>query len=564
MAQVYKIDNKRYEFVEIDSSVNTSYILTEADHNKWIKIDTDANSVNLQLPLQISEGFKCVVENIGQFTINYVNAGGTSIATQQDTFTEDKFRTVEIVRNGTEWRVQGFVGRNDVSSLYDVNVTAQGPLSDGQVLAYDGQTGNWRADDRLVYIPRSPEVADFVLQESDHAKIIPVNTNAAPVDVAINLGLPSGFYCKIVNIGTGNLTITSAPSLDIATTSINQKYGYVDLFHQGFETWTGLIGRGGIEGGEPYFLANSGGSTPTATGINSVAIGPSTLTTINATSGVALGNAASVDAANAVQIGDGNNDTANTLAFRDKVIANDLGLVAHVRNGPPSIFAYPPNVGQLYIDATTDFFYWADGSNWHSVEPGGQEFFSFNRTSTGSPGNDFQSQPIDVWPSFTERGLLVGSENTLISGNESVLIGNRNEVRGIRSVAIGYDNTVTGPFVVGMGSLGSDSCVAIGDSCYIGDTVADAVAIGHDAQITLGDGAIQLGTGTYNGLPERLSYIDEVIATKAGIKVALTTGAPTITNTVTEGAQQGLMKFDPVTNTLYIYNGSAWVSTVLT
>lgn len=550
MAQVYKIDNKRYTFVEVDSGVTTSYLLSESDHNKWIKIDTTTSSVNLQMPVSMSEGFRCVVENVGQFTINYVNAAGTSIATQQDPFTEDQFRTVEIVRNGSEWRVQGFVGRNDVSSLYDVNVTASGPLSDGQVLAYDGVTGNWRADDRLVLVPRSPETLDFILQESDHAKIIPVNTTAAPVDVALNLGLPDGFYVRIMNIGDGAMSITSAAALDIATTSINQKYGYIDLFHAGFEVYYGLIGRGGIEGGEPFFLANSGGVPPTATGTDSLAIGPASVATTNATNGVALGNAASTDAADAIQLGNGNNSRASSLQFLDNTIADDEGVILRAQNGDPAFFSQPTNPGQALVDATTGYLWWSTNTAWFFVNPEATLFYNFNRTVGGSPGNDWQQSVGTPFPAITERTLIAGSGNTNFTGDDTAIFGNSNSTTGDRGTALGYSNTLSGAEAVALGTncnIQADGGVGIGRSAVTGATAVDAV---------------QIGTGT-NSTTETLGFIDEVIATKAGGKIALTTGAPTIT-LPTEGALPGLTKFDNVTNTLYIFNGSAWVSTVLT
>ena len=156
MAQVYKIDNKRYDFIEVDSLSQTTYLISEADYNKWIKVKTDDSSVNIELPEGLSNGFRCVIENTGVFTINYVNEAGTTVATQQDKFTEDQFRTIEAVYDNSVWRLQGYIGRQDLSSLFDVNVDIAGLPIDGDTLVYDINFNVWRAGKNVPFIPTTP------------------------------------------------------------------------------------------------------------------------------------------------------------------------------------------------------------------------------------------------------------------------------------------------------------------------------------------------------------------------------------------------------------------------
>jgi len=240
MAQVYKINNKRYEFLEIDSAVQTNYLVTEADHNRWIKIKTDDSSVNLQLPNTLSNGFRCIIENTGVFTVNYVNDVGTSLATQQDPFTEDQYRTIEAVYDNSEWRLQGYIGRQDLSSLYDVNVNAAGLPEDGNALIYDLNFNSWRAGKNTPFTPADPFFVDHIIEDADHAQPLLFDTTAAPITVTFNLGLDDGFYCTIINIGTGELNAASAGTFNSAATTLSQ-YQSMYVLHAAGNIFYGVI-----------------------------------------------------------------------------------------------------------------------------------------------------------------------------------------------------------------------------------------------------------------------------------------------------------------------------------
>lgn len=232
----YLVDRKRYNFVEINSADTQTYLVKEEDVNKWIKVNTTDNTVDIQLPDSMSEGFTCVIENTGELSVNYINSAGTNIATQQDPTTEVQYRTIEAIFNNGSWRLQGFLGRNDLSSLYDVNTKANPPL-DQDVLTFNQSTNTWTAGRGIQFTPRDIEFNNFSLDDSDNGKTILVDTDNNPVDVAINTGLKAGFRTRIINIGEGTVSFTPAVSFNTPVNSLDRKYNYIDIFHQGLEMY---------------------------------------------------------------------------------------------------------------------------------------------------------------------------------------------------------------------------------------------------------------------------------------------------------------------------------------
>ena len=99
--------------------------------------------------------------------------------------------------------------------------------------------------------------------------------------------------------------------------------------------------------GEAYVDINSSGTAPTATGTNSIAIGPTTRA-VNG-SAVALGLGAQAEGSSSIQLGSGVNRVDNSLQFRSNVIANSHGIEAPVVTGTNS---QTPRSGSLYIDDT--------------------------------------------------------------------------------------------------------------------------------------------------------------------------------------------------------------------
>ena len=608
MANVYTVNNKRYSIQTIDGASQTSYLLTEQDHNKWLKFNTTPSSINLNLP-EISNGFRCVVENIGELSINFVNAAGTSLATQQDPFSEDVFRTVECVYDAgpKEWRLQGFVGRNDISSLYDVNTGTNGPPSAGDVLTFNGNV--WTTGVVPPYKPSPIIVSDTILQESDHAAVLPIDTTVLPVDVAINLGLPAGFYCRIVNVGTGNLTITGAGTLNTPTTLLNSPYQFADIFHGGLEQYyivtnSGGGGTGGGSGGSvdlTYININSDGNGSSvaaqdgigigeeasvqAAAIDGLAIGRSSDVTgqggiaigtqsdsanfgvsvgFNADSlnqGVAIGYVANADAnatalgwfarasgLNSAQIGNGEITTDETLQFgRVPIATTEHGIITHSGTSLPSDAIYPIPAGTLHLDTLADQLLFYTGSIW--------------KQAAANPYISFDNNTFEVPPNASGDGtLIIGGSTTVSGSNFQTIIGASAAGTSTGNIAIGYDSSANGSYSIALGGQSqtdnSPQGIAIGFQSYVAATDCTAIGSGSNVSIT-GNNSVQLGAGT-NSTANTLQFQSSVVAGSSGIIIKTTSGAPVAP------AEIGTCNFDPNTNTLYIYNGTTWVSTVLT
>lgn len=604
MARLYTINTKRYDFVDIDSSVITSYIVGESDHNKWLKIDTTTSSVNLQLPDGLSDGLRFVVENTGDTTINYQNGVGTSIATQQDLFTEDKFRTVECVFNAptNEWRIQGFVGRNDISSLYDVNTNATGVPSIGDVLQYNGSV--WTTGKLPPFTPNSLITVDKILDDQDHGQILPVETSALPVDIAINTGLDAGFYCRIINVGTGTVTLTPAVTFNSPVVSLTNQYDYVDIWHAGLEQYYAVTNNadGGGGGGSDYLVVNSTGSFPTGNGVNSVVIGPNSFTNSGAdgavsignscgiaslglggvcigsnadvagahgiaiglnagagtdgvaigdnahadVNGVAIGNGAEVTAFDGVQLGAGVNSTADTLQFGSSIIAhNTFGIRAN--SGSSNPIGAGLAAGTIFLNTTTTQLNYYNGTTWAPASA--NPYILYNAATFGLT-------PSDAGGS---SNLLIGGSTVASADQHQIVIGADAEGTSEGDIVIGVSAEAIGDFSISLGhtaATNGSQAIAIGRNSD--SSANDSVAIGGSAVVSgSGINAVQLGAGT-NATANTVQYLTAPIAGANGVIIKTTSGAP-----VTP-AEIGTANFDPGTNILYIYNGTSWVSTTLT
>ena len=122
------------------------------------------------------------------------------------------------------------------------------------------------------------------------------------------------------------------------------------------------------------------GSNNMAYGIDSVVMGVGSLSESSATAsmaigqgarvraaaGVAIGDNAEVDtgATNAVQIGNGTNDTINTMQYLNNTIASSNGIVAGSTSGAP---AGAGVTNEIRFDPAGPILYIYDGSTWRST-----------------------------------------------------------------------------------------------------------------------------------------------------------------------------------------------------
>ena len=602
MARLYTINTKRYDFVEIDSAVITSYIVTESDHNKWLKIDTTSSSVNLNLPNNLSDGLRFVVENTGNTTVNYVNAVGTSIATQQDPFTEDQYRTVEAVFNAptSEWRIQGFVGRNDISSLYDVNTQAGGGPLAGNVLEFDSSV--WSTGKLPPYTPGSIEAIDLILEDDDHGQVIPIDTTALPVDVAINTGLEAGFYCRVINIGTGNVTFTPAVTLNSPVVSLTGQYDYADIWHAGLEQYYLVTNTGGGAGGTAYVDVSSTGTVPAAgsaeaiaigagaavgtsssssiaiglnsdvanSSANSIAIGPTSsatgtsgtavgfnsstdasgvavgINTIAGSASIAIGASADATVSGSAQIGGGTNATTNTLQYgASNFVHSTFGIKANT--GASNPVGAGLEAGTLFLNTSSTQLNYYNGTSWEPAAA--SPYLSYDDTTFGVTPTD----------SGGDGNLLLGGNTTAAAFDHQIIIGADADGASVGNIVVGVAADGVGDYSVVLGhtaETNANHAIAIGRNSD--GLAADSIAIGANSIVSApGTNAVQLGAGT-NGTANTVQYLTAPIAGANGVIIKTTSGAPVAP------AEIGTANFDPNTDILYIYNGTAWVSTTLT
>ena len=146
------------------------------------------------------------------------------------------------------------------------------------------------------------------------------------------------------------------------------------------------------------------------------------------------------------------------------------------------------------------------------------------------------------------------------SNSSAVAIGEGANAGGTESVALGFGANVS--IVNSAIAIGSSSEVlasggiAIGGSSDITGAASNGISIGINSEVSA-TGGVQLGAGT-NSVANSLQFQSNPIANTTGIIAGSSSGAPAGAGATNE------MRFDASTNILYIYNGSAWVSTTLT
>ena len=238
MANQYTIDKKHHSYYfldtnDLDNSTN-NYEITQNLFNKWVKIDTSNSDFNLLLPNSVYNGFTCVIENVGDNKINYITPPDLVLRTDEEKYTDTRFRSVEINfdKENNEWRIQGYIGVDDINSIYDVKTNQDGAPSEGNTLTFDEETGFWKAAPNPPFITERDTVinSDFIIEDRDHESFIIVDTENNPVNVAVNLGLKQGLHLKVLNISNGLLSINIAGTL-VGPSSTRIPHSYIEVHH---------------------------------------------------------------------------------------------------------------------------------------------------------------------------------------------------------------------------------------------------------------------------------------------------------------------------------------------
>lgn len=424
----------------------------------------------------------------------------------------------------------------NLSNLADVSSTSP---TNGQGLIYNDTTNEWEPGSITTGGTGGGGGSNYIVENYDGN--VPTTTGDAPSDYLI---IGEGAFIAGLDLVPAFLGNTSDDSLVIGKNS-SITNGRSAL----------AIGpNSSVEGAENGIalgrLASVEGDTTLSGGIaigngaevidseNGLSVGPSSRTE-NGDSSVALGANAVVEADNSIQLGAGTNNTSDTLQFKDITLANTQGLYTN--------YTTPVNYTPVDNDNITSHLTAID-------------------TALGSAGGS----------GSTEDYLAVNSTGTApsASGTDAIALGQNAQSTNTVTIAIGQDAVAGGFAAFNTIAIGQAAIANRGNSIAVGSNSeakgTDSISIGHDAEATnnnstaigedaicSGEGSVQLGTGN-NSVNASLQFRNTRVATSEGIYIPPTSGTPSIAPTA------GTSRFDSSTNTLYIYNGTTWKSTVLT
>ena len=235
MTKRIRLDAKPVAFgTEINSVDTTTYTVSTGDYLKWIKVNTAENTVTITLPELIYVGFTCFIENVGVGSVVLVAENLSAVKGAAD-FVEDQYRSVQVVHEGNgEWRAQGYLGRNDINALYDVNFSSS-PLETHQVIMRDQLTGFWLNKPYLPFWGPIVSNIGILITTAHHGRVIIINAGTNQT-ISINNGLPNGLFFTVVNTGSAAVNIACAGTLNSPTTNLTQ-WQWLNFYHTESNIW---------------------------------------------------------------------------------------------------------------------------------------------------------------------------------------------------------------------------------------------------------------------------------------------------------------------------------------
>ena len=261
-------------------------------------------------------------------------------------------------------------------------------------------------------------------------------------------------------------------------------------------------------GGEDYVAINSTGNLAIATGSDAIAIGEDAQA-LDLRS-IAIGRAAVADGNWNIVIGAGS--STGSLVDDSVLIGRDVTSVS--ADGAVAI-----GRGAVVADTAVSIGFTPNASGLRSIAVGNNA--DANATDSISIGTNSEADQTN--------NIAIGNTAFVDAATGGVGIGNSVNVTGGNAVGLGPNAQASGP-----------SSVAVGPSA-----------------ISSGSNTYQFGPGT-NSTASTMQFLSNTFVSGTGVLAGPASGVPT------GGAYTYEMRFDASTNTLYIYNGSAWVSTVLT
>ncbi|WP_305729341.1 YadA-like family protein [Pseudomonas sp. D2002] len=244
---------------------------------------------------------------------------------------------------------------------------------------------------------------------------------AAPIGV-LSLG-SAGNERQLSNVAAGKVTATSTDAVNGSQLfSTNTAVNSLGTTVNNITTGAGI----------KYFHTNSTLADGTATGTDSVAVGPTASAT--ATNAVALGNGATAGSANSVALGSGSSATGTTLGTAAYGVGGTAttGGEVNVANGANGRRITGLAAGALATDAV----------NVSQLNKAGQD------TATALGGGAALDPTTGTWtaPSYSTNSINTSGTNTgaLTSNNVGAALGNLNTgLTNTAAVAVKYDNAAT-------------------------------------------------------------------------------------------------------------------------
>ncbi|RON69605.1 hypothetical protein BK671_09295 [Pseudomonas fluorescens] len=244
---------------------------------------------------------------------------------------------------------------------------------------------------------------------------------AAPIGV-LSLG-SLGNERQLSNVAAGQVTATSTDAVNGS-----QLFSTNTAVNSLGATVNNIVTGAGIK----YFHANSTLADSTATGTDSVAVGPAASST--ATNAVALGNGATAGLANSVALGSGSSATGATLGTAAYGVGGTAttGGEVNVANG-----ANGRRITGLAAGASA-----TDAVNVSQLNKAGQD------TATALGGGAALDPTTGTWtaPSYVTNSINTSGTNTgaLTSNNVGAALGNLNTgLTNTAAVAVKYDDAAT-------------------------------------------------------------------------------------------------------------------------
>ncbi|AMO93095.1 hep_Hag family protein [Collimonas fungivorans] len=305
---------------------------------------------------------------------------------------------------------------------------------------------------------------------------------------------------QITNVAAGQLSGTSTDAVNGS-----QLFATNQQVTANTTAITNINNGGGIK----YFHASSTLADSTATGTDSVAVGPTANAT--ATDAMALGHGATAANAGAVALGAGSTTAAavattgatingTTYAFAGAAPTSTVSVgsvgnertITNVAAGQLStgstdaVNGSQLNATNLAIAASKTHYYSVNdggtqGGNYDNNGATGQDALAAGVGSSASAANDVA---IGNAAAASGGSSIAIGDGAQASGANSISIGSGNVVSGASSVAIGDPTTITG---AGSFSVGNNNSIASNNTFVFGSNVT--VPAGLDGSVVLGSGS---------------------------------------------------------------------------